>query len=79
MWYVNQVDRPFTTDERLGFILTMWYVNLNFVNSFLAIFSTFYINYVVCKLEFNLDAVITSPLFYINYVVCKLDMQYIVI
>ena len=49
MWYVNNAYGEWTTARGVGFILTMWYVNLHLTYILLLLHNAFYINYVVCK------------------------------
>ena len=51
MWYVNGNDDKTSSDLDISFILTMWYVNMQYSNKKIKYKSWFYINYVVCKLE----------------------------
>ena len=54
-----------------SFILTTWYVNSYFLFNIVCFSSLFYINYVICKYEWNGLWFKCCYRFYINYVICK--------
>ncbi len=75
MWYVKNIFVAECQYVTSSFILTMWYVKRTTVRGYFPYHSKFYINYVVCKVDYFTTKLNEYNEFYINYVVCKVCLN----